>query len=72
MTLQTDAAENFRSYQWGDERTVKRTQTVSKEPHRRERKLSDTVCQSEVRAPAGPLLTFFFVSNSQLSQKTGS
>ena len=32
------APENFRSCRWGDERTVKRAQTVSEDPHRRERK----------------------------------
>ena len=32
MTLQTRAPENFRLCQWGDERTVKRAQTVSKTP----------------------------------------
>ena len=38
MTLQTCAPENFRLCRWGDERTVKRVQTVSEDPHRRERK----------------------------------
>jgi hypothetical protein len=28
---------DFRSCRWGDERTVKRAQTVSEDPHRRER-----------------------------------
>jgi hypothetical protein len=28
--------ENFRSCRWGDEPTVKRAQTVSEDPHRRE------------------------------------
>ena len=40
MTLQKRAPENFRSCRWGDERTVKRAQTVSEDPHRRERKLN--------------------------------
>ena len=39
MTLQTRAPENFRLCRWGDERTVNRAQTVSEDPHRRERKL---------------------------------
>jgi hypothetical protein len=38
VTLQTCAPENFRSCRWGDERTVKRAQTVSEDPNRRERK----------------------------------
>ena len=38
MTLQTCAPENFRLCRWGDERTVKRAQMVSEDPHRRERK----------------------------------
>ena len=37
VTLQTRAPENFRSCWWGDERTVQRAQTVSEDPHRRER-----------------------------------
>ena len=37
MTLQTRVPENFHSCRWGDERTVKRAQTVSEDPHRRER-----------------------------------
>jgi hypothetical protein len=40
VTLQTCAPENFRSCQLGDERMVKRAQTVSEDPHRRERKFS--------------------------------
>ena len=40
MTLQTRAPENFCSCRWGDERTVKRAQMVSEDPHRRERKFS--------------------------------
>jgi hypothetical protein len=32
VTLQTCAAENFRSCRWGDERTVKRAQKVSEAP----------------------------------------
>ena len=39
VTLQTRAQENFRSCWRGDERTVQRAQTVSEDPHRRERKL---------------------------------
>jgi hypothetical protein len=35
--LQTRAPENFHSCRWGDERTVKREQTGSEDPHRRER-----------------------------------
>jgi hypothetical protein len=42
VTLQTRATENFRSCRWGDERTVKRAQTVSDDPHRREQ----TFCSS--------------------------
>jgi hypothetical protein len=38
VTLQTCAPENFRSYRWEDELTVKRAQTVSEDPHRHERK----------------------------------
>ena len=38
VTLQTHAPQNFRSCRWGDERTVKRAQTGSEDPHRRERK----------------------------------
>ena len=38
MTLQTRAPENFRSCRWGDEWTVKRAQTGSEDPYRRERK----------------------------------
>ena len=38
MTLQTCAPENFCSCRWGEERTVKRAQTVSEDPHRLERK----------------------------------
>jgi hypothetical protein len=37
VMLQTCAPENFRSCRWGDERTVKRAQTGSEDPHRRER-----------------------------------
>ena len=37
-TLQTCAPENIRSHRWGDEGMVKRAQTVSEDPHRRERK----------------------------------
>jgi hypothetical protein len=37
VTLQTSAPENFRLCRWGDERTVKRAQTGSEDPHRRER-----------------------------------
>ena len=40
VTLQTRAPENFRSCRWGDERTVKREQTVSEDPHRRDRNFS--------------------------------
>jgi hypothetical protein len=43
VTLQTRAAENFRSCRWGDERTVKRAQTVSEDPHRRERNNSKVI-----------------------------
>ena len=39
MTLQTCVPENFQSCRWGDERTVKRAQTGSEDPHRRERKV---------------------------------
>ena len=39
VTLQTCVPENFRSCRWGGERTVKRAQTGSEDPHRRERKL---------------------------------
>ena len=39
VILQTCAPENFRLCRWGDERTVKRAQTGSEDPHRRERKL---------------------------------
>jgi hypothetical protein len=38
VTLQTRAPENFHSGRWGDERTIKSAQTVSEDPHRRERK----------------------------------
>jgi hypothetical protein len=34
--------ENFSSCRWGDERTVKRVQTVSEDPHRRERNLNNS------------------------------
>jgi hypothetical protein len=44
VTLQTRVPENFRSCRWGDERTVKRAQKVSEDPHRRERKLYNA-CQ---------------------------
>jgi hypothetical protein len=40
VTLQTHAPENFHLCRWGDERTVKRAQTVSDDPHWRELKLS--------------------------------
>ena len=40
VILQTRAPKNFRSCRWGDERTVKRAQTGSKDPHRRERKFN--------------------------------
>ena len=43
MTLQTSALENFRLCQWEDERTVKRAQTVSEDPHLRERNLKYTL-----------------------------
>ena len=48
MTLQTSAPENFRSCRWGDERTVKRAQTGSEDPHRRERKLDIDKCISHI------------------------
>jgi hypothetical protein len=38
LTLQIRSPENFRFCRWGDERTVKRAQTVSEDPHRRKRK----------------------------------
>ena len=38
MTLQTFAAENLCCFRWGDERTVKCAQMVSKDPHLRDRK----------------------------------
>ena len=38
VTLQTHVPKNFHSCRWGDEQMVKRAQTVSKDPHRRERK----------------------------------
>ena len=41
VPLQTYAPENFCSCRLGDERTVKRAQTVSEDPHRRERKFSN-------------------------------
>ena len=46
MTLQTCVPENFRSCRWGDERTVKRAQTGSEDPHRRERKFCVLLSQS--------------------------
>jgi hypothetical protein len=38
VTLQTCVPENFRLCRWGEERTIKRAQMVSEDPHRRERK----------------------------------
>jgi hypothetical protein len=52
VTLQTRVAENFRLCRWGDERMVKRAQTVSEDPHRRERKFLKNFRQFDV--------TFFF------------
>jgi hypothetical protein len=43
VTLQTNAPENYRLCRWGDERTVKRTQTVSDDPHWRERNFCNTL-----------------------------
>jgi hypothetical protein len=43
VTLQTHAPENFRLCRWGDGRTVKRVQTVSEDPHRRERNFPQVV-----------------------------
>ena len=43
MTLQKGPPENFHLCRWGDMRTVKRAQTVSEDPHRRERKFSSVL-----------------------------
>ena len=43
MTLQTQAPENFHLCRWGDERTVKRAQTVSEDPHLRKRKFVNII-----------------------------
>jgi hypothetical protein len=37
VALQTRVLEKFCSCQWGDKRTAKHAQTVSEDPHRRER-----------------------------------
>ena len=56
MILQTLVPENFRSCRWGDERTVKRAQTVSEDPNRREWKFpnGNLACADPgARAPIG-------------------
>jgi hypothetical protein len=45
VTLQTHAPEYFHLCRCGDERTVKRVQTVSEDPHRRELDLVDIVAK---------------------------
>ena len=47
VTLQARAPESFCSCLFGDERTVKRAQTLSKDYHRRERKFISIVIKDE-------------------------
>ena len=64
VTLQTRAPENFRSCRWGDERTAKRAQTGSEDPHRRERKFSSnilTTCICSCMLPYTLFISFHII-----------
>ena len=66
VTLQTYAPENFRSFCWGDEQTVKPAQTLSEDPHRLER-IFFTNFSNESEQPTQTRQRFHFTGNVFLS-----
>ena len=71
MILQTCAPENFRSCRWGDERTVKGAQTVSEDPHWRERNSRNVfILELEVLTNFGILhiLPSLFLESAEIPQ----